>query len=323
MTFTKENTRYCLLAFAEWQNVWAQGYQNENNASISGLWQWHKVFKGALDFPRSPEDFDKYNLIHLNITPNNLHIIPRLFKNINRNKTKVIFNVDYAIDLWTHNFKDVDIFLQEIDRADYIFSVEDVQAQFIAHILKRPVACIPHPVDTEAVIKFRTDDRKPHVGIMVHRYDSNFLLPYYAIKNLDRSKWITHLFGGSCKYEEVGHLYDRIIKHETFPDMMKATAELIVAIDSYTCHSYGRWSAECAVLGIPCIGSPRVTSIKRCFPDITAEMTQPKVIEHLLNELLNNMSFYKSICHYAMNASKYYSYDNCRKMMLDFLNLPN
>lgn len=323
MEYTAENIRYCLLTFDHWQKSFQEQF-TKHKPAISGLFQWANVFGGVMDFPRTPEQFSKFNLIHINVTPRNLFLIPQVRPKIDHKTTKLIVNVDYAIDLWLANYNFPELFLQELDRADYVFAVEPQMSEILSMHLKRPVACIPHPSDLYGIGKFATNDRTTTIGVNIHRYDRNLLLPWFALNNLqlDRAKYLTAAMGGCFTPDEVAHLYDMFIEHQPFPEMMKFLAQLLLVIDTFTIRSYGRFSIECATLGIPCIGTYLVDSIHRCFPDLCTEPNDIPKTAKLVNQLINDDDFYTEVANKAQQKVEYYSYDNCRKMMLEFLNTP-
>ncbi len=321
MKFTQENVKYCLLSFDAWQ----QGYYEqffEKEPAITGLFQWAKALGGTMDFPRTPDNFSKYNLIHVNLTPRNLTQLYRIAPMIDRNHTKLIVNVDYTIDLWVNNYIP-EQFLAALDMADYVFGVEEMQADLLAHALKRPVACIPHPADIDGIGKLATTERKPIYGAFIHRYDKNFMLPWFALQNLDRNKWMTMAMTGGCvPGGDVACFYDMYQGHLGFPDMCKAMAEMYCLIDTYTIRSYGRFSIDAAALGVPCIGPNCVNSIVRCFPDLTTEINDMPAQSKLVDRLAEDEDFYRHVSEYAQRQVEYYGYQNCRTLMFDFLNSP-
>lgn len=324
MTFTQDNIRYCLLSFDLYQKQFQEQF-TKHNPAISGLFQWHKVFNGSMDFPRTAEQFSKYNVIHVNITPRNLFEFARIVPLIRKAKAKLLVNVDYAIELWLSNFNYPELFLQELDKADYIFAVEERMADLLSMQLKRNVACIPHPSDVEGIGNLATKERNQMIGVNVHRYDKNYLLPWFALNNLpaiNRSEILTCVMGGCFKPDEVLHLYDSYVEHVPFPEMMSITSKFLFAIDSYSIHSYGRYSVECAALAVPCVGSDKVSSIRRLWPDLAIPTNDIKAMHRVVVQLLNDFSFYAHTVEKAQELVSFYSFDSCRKMMLDFLNSP-
>jgi hypothetical protein len=319
MKYTPENIRYCLLSFDHFQDKFTRQF-TEKKPSISGLFQWTNAFGGAMDYPRTPEDFEKYNVIHVNITPRNLMLIADLKPKLPKH-CKLVFNVDYSVDLWLNNFPNPGLFLQELDKADCIFGVEPIQAETLEMLLHRPVHLIPHPSDIEGIGQLQTNERKSMIGTMIHRYDKNYLLNAYALRHsLNQSEWKTCVFGGSYEPTDVAHLYDIQHAHLAFPELMKITSQLYAVIDTYTIHSYGRYTVEAAILGVPCIGPSCVSAQKRLFPETTIPSNDFPLLSYMIRKLTTDEDFYASVVEKCQNEIDYYSYDNCRNLFLNMLN---
>lgn len=318
MTWTRENINYCLLSFDAYQHDFYQQFASKSPA-ITGLFQWVNAFGGAMDFPRTPEQFSKYNLVHLNISARNLWLMPKL-KGLLPKSTKLLINVDYAIELWANNFPAPELFLQELNKADYIFAVEPKMARLLSHALNRNVPCIPHPCDTEGVAKLATTDRKRMITVNVHRYDKNYLLPWYALQDLNKNEWVSALAGGAVNAMDVAHLYDMVIPHLGYPDMCKHIAESWLCYDPYSVNSYGRFAIDCAALAVPCICSSMTQSGHTLFPLTTIDPYDVTTAKRLIHKLTEDEDFYREVAEYANEAVEFYSLDNCADMMIDFLN---
>lgn len=322
MIFTNENIKYCLLTWDCEEHNHIETF-SKKEMTISGLYNWANVFSGDRAFPRTKSDFSAYNLIHINLTVKNLPLLAKILPLIDRNKTKVIINVDYAIELWTANFSNVYLMLQELDKADYIFAVEETMAELLSKTLKRNVPCIPHPSPTHFLEKIRTQNRIKKILTSIHRYDNNIVPMWFALKNgLPNDRWITSAIGAYTAKDRALPLFDEVQDHLNFETLMEYTSQHYAVIESYMLHSYGRFTAECACLGVPCIGPSIVGSIKKCFPDLTTEYNNPLQISKLLSKLINNKDFYSKVAKKGIINSEYYSFDNCRKLMINFLNSP-
>lgn len=321
MKFTDENIRYCLLTFDQPTTDHVASFA-EDKLCISGLYLWSKVFKGDYGFPVFPEHTEKYNLYHLNITPRNIPLVPQILDLIDRNKTKLLFNVDHSIHMWAGTFTHTVQFLKTVDQADYVFAVEDTMAEILQDNLKRPVPIIPHPVNITTLEKLQTTQRDQRVGVFIHRYDNNKVLPWYAINELP-SGWISTAIGAISSLDpnpKIHHLYPEVQPHLKFEDLMKFLATLYAVIESYTISSYGRATVECAALRVPVIGSDIVPAQKRLFPTLTIPNFNPVKAKKLLKDLINNPEFHKACTSHASRTCQAYSYENSKKRMLEFLN---
>jgi len=318
MQITENNIKYCLLTWDRFEKQHIDSYANEDMC-ISGLYNWSKLFSGERTFPRTTEDFDKYNVIHLNVTTKNLPLIAKILPKINQNKTKLLLNVDYSFELWNSNFQSQHYFLQEIDKADYIFAVEPLMAEILSDALRRHVPCIPHPSPIHLIKNYTKKVRDLKILCSIHKYDMNYLFPWYCIRNLE-PEWVSSCIGAYTALDKVLPYYDNIQEYCKFTPLIEYISKHYLCIESYTIHSYGRLSVECAALGVPCIGSKFVYSIQKCFPELSIENNSVNSAVKLIRLLINDKDFYSTIAKQSIIESEYFSFNNCKKLMLDFLN---
>lgn len=321
MQFTDDNIRYLLLSWDKPTNDHIDSYINQD-LTISGLYLWHKALNGSIGFPQFPDQFAEYNLIHVNITPRNIPLIPKIIPLIDRSKTKLLFNVDHAVSMWSSVFNYPHLMLHILDMADYIFAVEPTMAGMLSDALKRNVPTIPHPVDVENISAFRTHERETRIGVSIHRYDRNTILPWFALKDLP-PHWATSAIGSQAPSDpipNIQHLFNEIQPHLDFATLMKFTSSLYAVLESYTIPSYGRYTAECAALGVPVVGSDIVASQCRCFPFTALPRPTPSAVRSVINKLIEDSDFYTEVTKKAIERSEYYSIASSRKRMLDFLN---
>jgi len=320
MKFTQKNIKYCLLSFDKPTKDHIEMYAKES-LCISGLYLWGKIFKGDYNFPIFSKDTEKYNLIHVNITPSNIPLVSKLLPMVNRNITKLIFNVDHSVDLWQNTFMYPHLLLETLDKADYVFGVEENMCEILTNSLKRNVPCIPHPVEINKIKEYSHFDRDQRIGVSIHRYTGNYLLPWYAIKDIPDG-WITSAIGANSGdfHPKIHHLYPEVQERLAFKELMKYVSTLYAMVESYNISSYGRLTAECAALAVPVVGCGMVGSQKRCFPKLTIDYFEPIKIGKLLNKLINDVDFWTECVKEAVKECAYYSVENSEKRMLNFLN---
>lgn len=320
MTFTEENIKYCLLTFDQPFRDHIKTYA-EDRMCISGLYQWAKIFKGDFNFPVFSEDTEKYNLIHVNVTPRNIPLLSKFLPMVNRNTTKLIFNVDHSIHLWNSTFPYPQHFLEAVDKADYVFGVERCMCETLSDALKRKVGFLPHPVDVVQISKHRKEVRDQRIGVSIHRYIGNTVLPWYALNELPRG-WVTSAIGANASnfQPKIHHMYPEVQPYLKFEALIEYASSLYAVLESYFISSYGRFTAECAALGVPVVGSDIVGSQGMCFPDIAVANFQPVKMKKLVLQLINDKAFYTSVVKKATERVQFYSLENCKKRMLEFVN---
>lgn len=321
MTFTADTIKYCLLT---WDKIEDDHIEKDagRELTITGLYNWSKIFKGKRTFPRTAGDFDKYNLIHINFTPKNLPLMSKILPKINRNKTKILLNIDFALELWSRSFQHPELLMQEIDKADYIFGVEERMCELLETTLKRKVACIPHPCPTKKLATYRTHTRKKKFGISAHRYDTNLIIPWFMINETVPREFVTCLVGGYTALDRAVHLYDEVQEYVAFENLIPYLAKMYAMLETYTLHSYGRLTIECAILGVPCVCPNIVSSGRRLFPELCFPFNDTKAAKAKIEMLINDKDFYEEVTRYGIKEAEHYSFENCRKLMLEFLNTP-
>lgn len=316
--WTEENLRYCLLAWDDYDSQRCNSFGSED-LPISGLYNWANALNGKRMFPRTEGELAQFNLYHINVTERNLYLLNTFLKKKPIN-SKLLLNVDLAVELWQNSYKYPDHLLDQINKADYIFGVEPFMCDILERALQRKVACLPHPVAIEKLKEHRQGERLNQIMFSIHRYDINWLLSDFIIKQLPDA-WQTIACGstGAAK-NELMHVFTFIQEQCKFEELMKVTAVMYAAYETFSIHSYGRYSAECACLGVPCVGSKIIGSMKQCFPDLCTDTNDVKEAGRLLNKLIDDKDFWEHCALKGTDRAEYYSYENSKKRLIEFLN---
>jgi len=314
--FTPENIRYCLLAWDPYEAAETNEFGQEP-LPISGLFNWAKALNGKREMPRSREEFDAFNIIHVNVTARNLFLIPQLLTKIDKSKTRILANVDFSVELWNQNFHYPDSFIEYLDKCDYIFAVEPEMASVLSRILCRPVPYIPHPSDIEGIKTHHSEQRLQQIGVAAHRYDPNLVLPHLMLRDLPPG-WQTVLSGMIGDVSPYYHLFTFAKPYSKFEEYIKFISQLYAVLETHTFHTYGRHVVECAALGVPVVGPSRIAAMKTCFPNTTADTFEEQ--HKFLNALIEYPDFYVAVAKYGMEHSELYSLRSSASRMLSFLN---
>ena len=320
MVFNDENIKYCLLSWDFYEEAEDNAYGNQK-IPISGLFNWANALNGARTFPRSEQDLAQFNLYHINITSRNLFLLETFLKQKPR-EAKLLLNVDYAVEMWSQSFPVYpDLFFSLIDKADYIFAVEPLQSEILSTELRRNVPVIPHPVATHLLKNMRSPERDNQIGISLHRYDTSNLYPAALVARRLPKHFQTVAVGSTSSKATLLHLFDFIKETTPFEEFIKTINRFYAVFESYSMHSYGRFTAECAALGIPCVGATCVHSLNECFPDLTYFDTNSieRPAEHL-NDLINDQAFYSEMVNKSIELSENFSYKTCKEKLFKLLN---
>jgi 2-polyprenyl-3-methyl-5-hydroxy-6-metoxy-1,4-benzoquinol methylase len=325
--------KYCLVASHFFRE--ASDAQGGRDTSMTGLYSWVKAFKGTTFFvPRVDKDTaEKFDILHVNMTPRNMTVLRDLRKVIGYDSsTKIICNIDFAVDMWQENFKSppITLLLHELRKADMLFHVEPNGAAILEHMLNlsnngnpyKKVHVIPHPTDVKGISKKRKDNREPWCGVMWHRYDNNWLPPYLALEGLPN---LEKILLGFIDYGKTGiaptYEYDKVFRRLEFEEALEQMSKCLIGCDPFSLYNYGRAIVDFAVLGVPCITSDRIAAGYRLFPELVSGPFDVKHMYELMNKLYLDKEYYQSQKDLGIERAEYYSLENSRKRVLEALEM--
>jgi glycosyltransferase involved in cell wall biosynthesis len=328
---------YCLYAEPEWikscygLNPHIQGaihYDMMPRIFHSGLTNWAMVFEGSYNVPSKLEEYEFYDVIHVNLTPHGVGSLKRIRSDIERLKTKkkpvVVANVDHAINMW-EGFANFEWFLHDLSLADHLFCVHPVMSRTLNLYLDKHVHTIPHPTNLEQFSELRVDEKFdiPTVVVFVHSYDVNTLIVSEALKALKRKyKFQTLAIGNAERRKEyVKWNFDQYISGLPFYMFAKVVGMCNVAVDTAITHSYGRVGVESAALGIPCIGNNSVESVRCLWPELIVDIFDAKQIaEKIEMVLFGDQEHQQNMINAAQEGVIAYGYPASKKAFEDMIN---
>ena len=291
----------------------------------TGLFQWINVFDGDVGTPELKELKD-YDIIHMNLPPTN-YGKARFIKEYVGNKTKVVVNIDHAIDLWhTNGYNRIDILKKEIESVDLAFCTEINASNMLSEIFGIRIPTIPHPVDYKYLSNIKKIEGKEtkHIIVVSHRYDLNWLIPMlsvnsYLIKNKD--KYLTTFVGALP--DNPFDIYDSFdIVHSALPfsQMIEYLNSADLVVDTAITRSYGRIVLECASMRVPCITNKSVMLGRELFNDLSIDIYNIKEMHSAMAWVLktNQNSTDKSVYGSVSNVERY-SAENSKERLLGYL----
>jgi hypothetical protein len=336
----EDEMRYCLYAEPEWMiqsyglnpNIVGGIISHEMLPRIfhSGLTNWGRVFEGCYHVPKSLEEYQRFDVIHVNMTPHGVGSVKRIKSDLARidgDKPKVVVNVDHAINMW-EGFGNMEWFLQDVGMADHVFCVHSVMANTLAVLLNRKVYTIPHPTDLSQFDEMREPEKFdiPTVCVMLHSYDQNCVIVTEALNALrkDRKIQVLAVGNGNRNKEYLKWNYDQYISGLPFASLMRVLSMCHVVIDTAITHSYGRIPVECAGIGTPCVSGMTVESGRILWPELQVDIFDAKSITSKIEMILfGEPPLRADIIRTAEEWVAYYGYPSCRKMFEEMLNDTN
>ena len=100
-------------------------------------------------------------------------------------------------------------------------------------------------------------------------------------------------------------------------DWMKQLANFRYAINMMPTVAAGTFSANCAVLGIPCIGNQEIDTQRICFPDLSIHPYDLTNAVKLLKKLMTDKKFYKEQADMGLKNIEYFSADSMKKQFYE------
>ena len=164
-------------------------HYRQHSFEISGLLNWARVLNG--DILMITEYSGGYDWVMTNVSSTESEYIS-FIKQVDP-EAKVICCFDYGFDIINQYFANLDRIWTVMNRADVIFSVNKNQKEWIETGLRnrgfdKPIHYIPHPADTENMLKFRRkkEDRTLGVGAMWHQYADYNLQMLEVLKAVEK-----------------------------------------------------------------------------------------------------------------------------------------
>lgn len=315
--------RFLHLAFHIHQQLFFDGMM------ISGFYNWHRVFE-TMQNPeplKNPNYYGKFGYWHQE--KNNLNDYDVIFIGISRpelmgnlasmirekigvnSKTKLVANVDYAVEMWPMAFNPTHL-KHELDKCDYIFAAELSMVSHLKALTNREIHYFSHPTDIRQLKSFAKplDKRDNKTLTTVHRYDNNWYDMFLATQNLKGTEIYAVLLDPAPKIDCLPY-FDYVLDGMPYPHFIDVLSKSRLVIDSYhKMHSYGRIPVECACLKVPIVSTDWVTSALNIWPETTVAAGDVYGQYQMAQKLLDDKVFYEKVAEEAYNRVEACSYEN-------------
>jgi len=295
----------------------------EEDCLRTGLYSWIPVFDGEVKRFKdvNPEDLKKYDVIHINLSGQDAHLIGEVRKILGKDsKTKIVVNNDYTIELWQASFDYLPTLRRDLEHADVLFGTEPNQVGTMEVLTGRKVHLIVHPCFTKRLKTLNTRRNPNVISVVSHRYDQYNVVPSLSVANLGyKTRLIGYDPSSDKKPYSTDICYNEIKKGTNYMDFCEELMESKVVVDPFTLTSQGRTGWDCAALGVPMVGSDRNYSVQKCFPMTAVPPFDMKATRAMVKKVLEDDEFRQKVIDYAKEHVEYVSYESSRKKYLDAL----
>lgn len=309
--------KYLFLAFGIFNEI------IDNNPMMSGCYQWIRVHDGKVaNFNMIDEkDFEKYDVIQINMDGMDLSLVPKLREILGEGtSTKIVLNQDYSPEEMKKAFMHPWDMIRSMNCADYIFATTPAAQAYLQSLTPLKIYMIPHPVETHALKKIGSMGKQDYCMIIYHRYNSDTFSSFVALQNLQIPYVLTGYVEKSDKRSRwTKASFPRIIPYVPFIEYLKLISEAKIAYAPFLSWTWGRSVADAAALGTPVVGSNTVLAQKVCFPDLAVDPYDMKATRHLLHTLYNNDGFREQVTEQAKYSVEYFGHKKSKERFMTMI----
>jgi len=291
-----------------------------------GMYNWLFLFKGEILPYQYVDDFEKYDVIQVNMSAVDMNLIPEIRRKLGKSSsTMLVINNDYVAESWaglgTHP-----LYYEQIQRlGDMVFGTEPYQTSCLID----GAFCMPHPHYVEVLKHVSIDEKDKEsdsVAVMFHWWEGKTYLPALLIQKIKQQKRIfARIYGYREEYDDMKRwskaLWDERVTHLRYPDFIEHLLQNTIFIEPVQYHTYGRTTVDTAILGIPTVGSNRVFSMRKCFPYTSFDPVDIKGMTRAVLRLLEDEDFREKVVRKAKEQAEYFNYKNSKKRFLAALEM--
>jgi hypothetical protein len=288
--------------------------------SRSGFYNWLLAFKGdIMTWDSVEDDLEKYDVVHVNMSPVDMTIVPEIRRKLKDSSTMLVLNNDHVCEYWQNWNLDPFRYNQIQRLGDMVFGTEENQ---VSHMIDGAF-CMPHPTNTRALKRFSVLDehKRNGAGLIYHWWNPQTHLAYLALEKARKALGLetTAVYGYKSSHDPskqwVQTLFDEVHEMTDFPKFIQKVGQERFIYDPNGYHTYGRNGVEAACIGLPVIGSNRVGSYKRLFPEMVCDPYNADQTRVLM-EALKNEEWVQEQLDYAHQEVDYYSWEKSKERFI-------
>lgn len=292
----------------------------------SGMYNWIFVFNGEIKpYDIVKNNLEDYDVIQVNMAPSDQVIIPEIRRRLgNNSKTKLVINNDYVCEYW-ENWGQDPYYFDNIQRmGDMVFSTEPHQ---VSNMIEGAFV-IPHPTNTKYLKQLGTAVESNSIGYIYHWWNPQTLLPWRLLEKvkkihgIDKSAVYGHTHRPEDSYAKMkGYLFDKYVGLIPFPEYAQLIQGERAVYDPNGFHTYGRNGVELACWRVPVVGSNRVLSYNKLFPNLVCDPYDAHGAMDLFDKIFTQPDRMKKELDFAYDEVEWFNYENSKKRFLDALDI--
>ena len=290
----------------------------------TGYFCWSRAFDSIpMQYAFCKGKLKDYDILFVAIS--NSELEGMLLTNIRRevgygpDAPKIIVTIDYAVQMWYLGYGP-QVMRTELSQADMVFVAEESMIGAAECVLKKKVHLIDHPVDIEGVLTVEPINVNTAIpiGVLTHRYDYNWYFPYIATMDLP---WPTGFIMMNRQVAIKSSPFCEIkIDQMDFEQYLSWAKARKIMLDSYHfINTWGRMQVECAIMGVPCVGTNAVHTQRDLWPSLTTAPADAYSQEQLIRKLMTDDEFRQEALTFAAERVHGYSFAVRRNHLLKVL----
>lgn len=285
----------------------------------SGMYNWIFAWQGAIEpFYKLKEHIEDYDVVQVNMSPIDMPIIPELHRILKNSSTQLVINNDYVCDFWGQ-FGIDPLYYEQIQKmGDMVFTTESRGASNMID----GTFVMPHPSNTECLKRLGTNEQEDSIGFIFHWWSGKTYLPFLTVERAKKKFGIAKscIFGYNKPYDEMkrwnGIMFDHIVPLMDFPSFAQHLQGQRLVYDPNVCHTYGRNGVEMACFKKPIVGSNRVFSYDKLFPELAIDPLDRNDTFKKMEKALGDVD---DITAFAYKEVEYFNYKNSKKRFKEAL----
>lgn len=306
----------------------------QNSINVWGTVMGGKVFYGPyFDQGNYGLDYDYFNDFDLVMVAFRQELIEAGIKVKQKSKAKVVVFLDGALDNFTtHTPRSLQARMVELlNMVDAVAVLHDESIPLFQALTYRPVGLVGLPFPLERVRELCPPVRKMEeieLGSSVRSApvrNRNALVNLAALSKIGMPGVIDILDPKEREYiRSIGEFIPlpqiRFRENNQGWDhyITRANYSLLGLHLDYRC-TWGRFSAECAALGMPCVAPPSLYTQKILFPGLCVPHHHIHGAAELVKRLVSDANFYEETVSRARAQIEQFSYAQCKLRLLNLI----